>query len=175
MDLKKIIGKISGLLKKFTGKIKDFSKVTPAARPRRKKQAVPGKPGNTWTGLAGKIDVLADRLFSRFPEEKRRTMLFSAGGLAALLLILVITVLAGSFGGPKKGAVPDISKGPQIPSEELFIPGEPDFVPEYLMERDPRRSWSLEDIRPYWKAPADSGLWRDEIKSAVDKLMEAVP
>jgi len=183
MDLKSVIERISKLLNKFTGRIKSFPQVisgdkagvTQESIPRRKKPVFPGNPENIWTRLTGKTDDLADRLFGRFPEDKRRAMLFSAGGLTALLLILAVTILAGSLGRPEKSVTPDISKGPEIPSGELFFPGEPDFVPEYLLEREPRRSWSLEDIRPYWKAPADSGVWRDEIKSGVDKLMEAVP
>jgi len=59
--------------------------------------------------------------------------------------------------------------------EELFIPAEPDFVPEFIFEREKRRFWSLEDIRPYWKAPDSNDRWTEEIKSAVDKLMEGIP
>ena len=68
-----------------------------------------------------------------------------------------------------------MSSGPYIPPEELFIPTEPDFLPEFLLEREPRSSWSLDEIRPYWKNPGTPEFWQEEIKSAVDKLMEGVP
>ena len=182
MDLTKVREKPKELLDKFIGKIKGFPKGKPGTRLRRKEPAALGNLRNTFARFAENTDVLADRFFGRFPEEKRRPMLFSLAGLAALLLILVITVLVASFRGPKKSDPADISTGPQIPSEELFIPGEPDFAPEFMLEREKRRSWSLEDIRPYWRDPASgtspgaaSSIWREEIKSAVDKLMEAVP
>ena len=135
---------------------------------------------NSVSSLLEKTDFLADRLFSRFPQEKRRSMLVASGGLFALLLILLVTLLIASVSGPKKDAVADINSGPRIPLEELFLPEEPDFLPEYLLEKEPKSSWTVEEIRPYWNdpqvsAPANPKIWQEEVKSAVDKLMEAVP
>ena len=127
-----------------------------------------------------KIDTLADRFFHRFPQEKRRSMFIASASLAALLIILLITVLVANVTRPKKDPSTDMRAGPQIPAEELFLPGEPDFLPEYVLEREPRTSWTLEEIRPYWNNPGSSTqgsskIWQDEIKTTVDKLMEAVP
>ena len=130
--------------------------------------AVPGKFRAALTGIV-------DFFTNRFPERKSRLMLFGLGGLAVLFLILVITVLAVNFGKPKESSGPDLAAGPAIPPEELFMPAEPDFLPKYLLQREPRSSWSLGDIRPYWKSPGDPEFWRGEIKSTVDKLMEGVP
>ena len=124
-----------------------------------------------------------------FTPAKRRIILFVLGGVLALLFILLIATLAVNSRRPKGNAVANMTAGPVIPSDELFIPSEPDFLPKFLPEREPRRSWSLEDIRPYWKNPGNpetsagvlqdpgspSDPWRREIKTAVDKLMEAVP
>jgi hypothetical protein len=110
----------------------------------------------------------------RFPERQRKPMLFALGGLVVLFLILVITLAALDLRKEEDAPVSNVT-GPAIPAEELFIPAEPDFVPEFLPAREPRSSWSVEDIRPYWKNPENTELWRGEIKSAVDKLMEAVP
>ena len=101
-------------------------------------------------------------------------MVFIAGGLAALLLILVITAIAFSTRGPREGAAAHQAVH-LIPPEELFIPAEPDFVPDFLLEREPRHFWSVEDIRPYWRVPANPEFWQDLIRSAVDELMESVP
>ena len=124
-----------------------------------------------------KIEAITDRFLGHFPEEKRRIILFTFGGLVALLLILVISTLVIHSGRPKNSASVEVSAGPllNIPPEELFIPAEPDYLPEFLLEREPRHSWSIEDIRPYWKIPENPELWREKIKSAVDKLMEGVP
>jgi hypothetical protein len=108
-----------------------------------------------------------------FLEGKKRLVLFAFGGLAVLLLVLLIAAIA--FNSSEHENVPvNMTAGPYIPTEDLFIPAEPDFLPEYLLEREPRLFWSVEDIRPYWKNPGTPELWREEIKSAVDKLMEGV-
>jgi hypothetical protein len=130
-------------------------------------------PGNMFIILTGKITFITDRLLNRFPAEKRRFILLGFGG--AFLILLITGILIANNGRQKKGASPEMNAGPVIPADELFIPGEPDFVPEYLPEREPRLSWSLEEIRPYWKSPENTELWRGEIKSAIDNLMEGVP
>ena len=106
---------------------------------------------------------------------KKKPLLIGFGALAVLFLVLVIA--AGISNSKKRRmASPDTVVGTlTIPAEELFIPAEPDFVPEFIFEREKRRFWSLEDIRPYWKIPDSSDRWREEIKSAVDKLMEGIP
>ena len=117
---------------------------------------------------------LTDELLARFPENRRRPILFAFGGALVLFFILIIAILTVNPEKPKKISSPDMAAGPAIPPGDLFIPAEPDFLPEFLLERDPRRSWSLEDIRPYWRNPDNSEFWRGEIQSAVDKLMEGV-
>ena len=159
MDLTKWKEKASELLNKFIEALRAF----------------PAALGKICANLSGKIDPLADRLLGRFPEEKRRPILFAFGGLVVLLFILIISTVVIHAGRPKKGDAVEMSAGPRIPPEELFIPTEPDFLPEFLLEREQRSSWSLDDIRPYWKSPGNQELWQDEIKTAVDKLMEAVP
>lgn len=132
------------------------------------------------TGLAAILDFLKGRFLEAFnpgnlPVWKKRLMFFGFGGMAALLLILLIATIALNFGKSKDGSVQNLASGPAIPPEELFIPAEPDFVPQFLPEREPRSFWSLDDIRPYWENPGNSELWQEEIKTEVDKLMEGVP
>jgi hypothetical protein len=64
-----------------------------------------------------------------------------------------------------------------VPPEDLFLPDEPDFLPEVLPERAPREFRPAEDAPPFWTDPGekDSALWRDRVKAAVDELMERVP
>jgi len=132
----------------------------------------------TFAGLAGQSGPLKALLLQkaasfRLPAGKP-PVLFIAGGLAALLLILVITAVALSARGPREGAATHRAVH-LIPPEELFIPAEPDFVPDFLLEREPRHFWSVEDIRPYWRVPANPEFWQGVIRSAVDELMENVP
>ena len=121
------------------------------------------------------MDELADRLLGKIPKEIRKPMLFGFGGLAVILLIMVISFIAASSGGPKKNSSAGIAAGPYIPPDELFIPAEPDFLPDFIPGREPRQSWSAEDARPYWRNPANQDIWREEVKSSVDKLLEGVP
>ena len=127
------------------------------------------------TLVTGKINFITDRLLGHFPEEKRRPVLYIFGALIFIFLILCVTALAVNLRGPKKNVTPDMAVGPAIPAEDLFFPSEPDFLPAFILEREPRFSWSIEDIRPYWRNPEHTEKWREEIKSAVDKLMEGVP
>jgi hypothetical protein len=122
--------------------------------------------------------VLVTRLkdaINNVGPDKKKPLFIGLGALALLFLILIIA--AGiSSSRKRRMASPDAVAGSlTIPTEELFIPAEPDFVPEFIFEREKRRFWSLEDIRPYWRIPDSSDRWREEIKSAVDKLMEGIP
>ena len=173
MDLSKVKEKISGIPAKikgiFTGLLSikfphlkvqafDFSKLP------EKVKAVFTDPGS-----------FVNRLIDRIPAERKRPVLIGLGGLFGLLLILLIVIHAVKPGRQRDNSLQAAARGLVIPQEELFIPEEPDFIPEFILEREPRRYWSLEDIRHYWRAPEKNERWREEIKSAVDKLMEVVP
>ena len=132
--------------------------------------------------LAGKAGPLPARLSQGLASirllaaaEKKRPVLFIAGGLAALLLVLAVAALALNSRGPRESAPAGMRAAHAIPSEELFIPDEPDFLPPFLLEREPRHFWSVEDIRPYWRSPGNPEFWQGVIRSAVDELMENVP
>ena len=131
--------------------------------------------GELCASFTGKIASTTDRLLDRFPQNKKRPMLFAIGAAALLFIILLIAALALNSQGPRQSAIAGIGITLNIPPEELFIPDEPDFIPDFLLERESRNSWSIEDIRPYWRNPGNWELWRREIQSAVDSLMESVP
>ena len=179
MDLAKLKEKVKNLLsflKAAPGKLIPQKTGPKAKNPKRKSRRSfdPAPIKKTGARLIGKIDIFLDPFLSRFPDEKRRPIMYGMGGLVVLLLILIIS-LAAHPGKPKATVQPAIAAGPFIPAEDLLLPAEPDFVPEFLLEREPRSSWSLEDIRPYWRSPGNPGHWRDEVKAAVDKIMEGVP
>ena len=127
-----------------------------------------------FSNISSGVHSLSDRYLERFPEEKRQPILMGIGGAAVLLLVIIIVALANTSGKSKKDSAPEITAVFSIPPEQLFIPAEPDFLPDYLLEREPRSYWTIEDIRPYWKSPGNYELWQGEIKNAVDKLMEGV-
>ncbi|MDR1862534.1 MAG: hypothetical protein LBQ67_01295 [Treponema sp.] len=126
--------------------------------------------------LDEKAGPLADKFLSRLPEEKRRPLLFCFGGILVLLICLIVITLVMSLGGPREGEGQEAVEL-TIPVEELFFPGEPDFVPSILLEREPRRFWTADDAGPFWKDPGELGRdqWLKEMELVIDKLMEGVP
>jgi hypothetical protein len=141
------------------------------------------------SGLKEIISGIPERIKEAFPvmvtrikdvinnigPNKRKPLFIGFGALALLFLILIIAAGISSSGKRRRASPDAVAGNLSIPTEELFIPAEPDFVPEFIFEREKRRFWSLEDIRPYWRIPDTSDRWREEIKSAVDKLMEGIP
>jgi hypothetical protein len=107
---------------------------------------------------------------------KKKIMLFGLVGVAVLLIVGIwVIVIVENASKSGSAGISNIVSGPSIPSEDLFYPREPDFLPDFLPEREMRRFWTLDDIRPYWKAPGNSVWWMEEIISTVDSLMEGVP
>jgi hypothetical protein len=89
----------------------------------------------------------------------------------------MITAILAINTGKSKNISPSaaMTTGPSIPADDLFIPGEPDFIPDYILGKEKRSFWSVEDLKPYWKTPGNHEFWRSEIKSEMDKLLEGVP
>jgi len=130
---------------------------------------------NAFARTQKKLKSLTNRFLGRLPKEKKIPVLICLGGLAAILVILIITSIAAGIGGTKRSAASNTAISLHIPPDEFFIPSEPDFVPDFLLGREPRQSWSVETIRPFWRSPGNHDLWRGEIKTAVELLLEAVP
>jgi hypothetical protein len=92
-----------------------------------------------------------------------------------LIFGILAIIIVENAGKSESTGISNIASGSSIPSDEWFFPREPDFLPGFLPERERRRFWTLDDIRPYWKAPGNSPWWMEEIISTVDSLMEGVP
>jgi hypothetical protein len=131
-------------------------------------------PGKLKGFLDEKAGPLADRLLARIPREKQKPFFFCLGGIVVVLICLIVIILAAGVGRPeKKEEAAELT----IPSEELFFPGEPDFVPSLLFEREPRQFWTPDDIEPFWEDPEKLGRdqWLKEMELVIDKLVEDVP
>ena len=185
MDLSGIKGKINGILEKVKGISKyagGIFKKTKRPKTKRPKTRRPkSRTAFSKTKAFKKPRFLSDlldllnSLLDRVGPNKKKPLLIGFGALAGFFLVLAI--VAGILSSKKKQVVSPkiVAEGAGIPADELFIPAEPDFLPEFVFEREKRSFWSLEDIRPYWKAPDKNDRWIEEIKSAVDKLMEGIP
>ena len=131
--------------------------------------------------LKEKIHTITHRIASRLDAmkpEKRRIFFISLVALFTLLLVIILLAVNTSSGQDSGRGGINSAQGLvnlSIPHDELFFPDEPDFVPEYLLEREPRLIWTIDDIRPYWRIPENNDFWLNEIRSAVDLLMEGIP
>ena len=126
-------------------------------------------------GLSGLFSGHSDDALQDDPlAGKKRLILFGLVGAVVLVFGIIITVIVINV-RPKNTDAINISAGLSIPAEEFFYPSEPDFLPGFLPEREPRRFWTLDDIRQYWKVPGNSDWWMEGIISTVDSLMEGVP
>jgi len=154
MDLSGLKEKINGILENIRG--------------------IPGKIKMPafFSDLAARFNSILDQ---HFGPEKKKPLLIGSGALIGVFLILIVAHGVSSSEKRRTISPESAPEGLTIAMEELFIPAEPDFVPEFIFEREKRRFWSLEDIRLYWRTPDSSDRWREEIKLAVDKLMEGIP
>jgi len=125
--------------------------------------------------LRGLYHRVLDALIYRFPalEDSRNQKLCGLGVLALLLFIIAIALMTGQA-RRNTGAPQALASGLPISGDELFLPAEPDLVPDILLERLPRPMWTIEDIRPFWTPPGDEEFWAGELRRAVDQLLEGV-
>jgi hypothetical protein len=128
--------------------------------------------------LRGELKKKLDTLFILIPLD-RRVVLTVAIGVPVIMILVVAGISMSSKDTPveKPAAAPVNSAATRrIPSEDLFIPEEPDFVPGVLLEREKREQWSVDDAMPWWQDPLKDGdqEWRDQIEKTVDEIMENV-
>jgi hypothetical protein len=135
--------------------------------------------GTFFSGLAG----TAKKLFSRLAEaaaSHRRIVLIAAAGLLVIILLLVVlaaVTFRGGGGTARNTETPALPENRAFLPEDFFLPYEPDFVPDVLLEREPRNGWTEEDARPFWTDPlkGNEEAWRKRIESGVDGILEQVP
>ncbi len=99
--------------------------------------------------------------------------------IACLALALVLLVGGGKAKGDGLSAAElGAEFAPRaIASAELFLPAEPDFLPDLIRSRERRTAWKAEDAAPYWTDPAslESAPLTDAATAAIDALLETVP
>jgi len=134
--------------------------------------------GEKTAGLRAELKKKLDTLFILFPVDRRVVLTVVIGVPVILVLVLAGISMTTKDTAPVKPAAPPVNRDAnrRIPSEDLFIPDEPDFVPGVLLEREKREQWSVEDAMPWWQDPLKDGdqEWRDQIEKTVDVIMENV-
>jgi hypothetical protein len=110
-----------------------------------------------------------------------RLVMISLGGLGVILCLLVVLAVV-NYRRAHPPAVPppalsEVFEPLPIPPEELFMPDEPDFLPDILWEQEPRESWTPEDALPFWTDPLTGNrrVWQGRAEGAIDELLERLP
>lgn len=113
----------------------------------------------------------------------RKSLLLIGGCTAGILLLVLLLVMLIRI-NHNQDEMRRTSRGenrllmPQaITQEEIFPPHEPDFLPEVLLDREPRSSWTDEDAEQFWNDPLNENpdVWKNRIIEAVDDLLENIP
>ncbi|GHV18748.1 hypothetical protein FACS189493_8330 [Spirochaetia bacterium] len=122
-------------------------------------------------GLPGKVEGLL--------KISRKQVLIGLGVVGALCVLVVVIVIVNVGPAPReqKQDIREAFRTRDIPPEELFLPPEPDFLPEVILERERRPAWTPEDAAPFWTDPLEDGpeAYTELLTTAVDQLMERVP
>jgi len=129
-------------------------------------------------GLRGRLKEKLDKLLARLPADRRIILTVAIGVPVILLLFIIGASLLFKSKTVTPKALPENSViTRRIPAEDLFLPGEPDFVPDVMLEREKRTQWTADDAMPWWQDPLKDGEqeWRDQIEKTVDEIMESVP
>jgi len=108
--------------------------------------------------------------------QKRRLILVCTAAFSLILTLSVIIPLAGKGKKAPEEYERTTIISP-IPAGELFIPGEPDFIPGVLPGRDRRTVWTEEDAAEHWQDPLRQGeeQWRKQIEDTIEELLERIP
>jgi hypothetical protein len=118
-----------------------------------------------------------------FFQTQRRVILLCLGG-AAVVLILGLVLAALLRGNARSaraaaaaGELTELFKPLPIAPEDIFLPEEPDVLPEFIPARPQREAWTAADAAEYWTDPlaGKEALWRDRYSEAVEDMLEAVP
>jgi hypothetical protein len=140
--------------------------------------------GDTFLSIKSKVARVTAGLLQGVRKILRghiRLVMISLGGLGIILCLLMILGMVNyRRAHPPAVSPPALSEvfAPlPIPPEELFMPDEPDFLPEILWEQEPRESWKTEDTLPFWTDPLKDNrrVWQGRVEGAIDELLERLP
>jgi len=133
--------------------------------------------GTILTDLSEKIKNALSSFAEFIRSHSRIAILVAAAFLLVILLLLVLSIMSHrqSKAEQESRPVPQGSSGGA--AEDFFLPYEPNFVPDILLEKEPRDAWTEEDARPFWTDPMDGneGVWQKRIEKGIDSLLEHIP
>ncbi|MDR2481390.1 MAG: hypothetical protein LBD07_03740 [Spirochaetaceae bacterium] len=125
------------------------------------------------SNLTGSVFIRVKTLFSRKDVLILIAVFAFLGVLSVVSTIIFVKV---SQGGAKKPAAP-LFRADKISGEDIFLPNEPDFLPEVLFEQEQKKQWTQDDAEQYWTDPREFGgeLLQEKMSGIIDKIMERIP
>ena len=111
----------------------------------------------------------------------RKFLFIGIGAMGILLTLCIVIIARGFISGPAAGtgfrSSGDAAETRLIPPEDLFLPDEPEFTPEFIPEREQRTVWTTADAEPYWIDPLSEGSEKyiNTVDTTINNLMERVP
>ncbi|MCL2277608.1 MAG: hypothetical protein FWC21_06885 [Treponema sp.] len=109
-------------------------------------------------------------------DQKKKLILACTAAFAFILTIAVVISISATNNNDTQAQPERLTVIFPIPVDEIFLPDEPDFLPDVLLERERRLYWSEQDASEYWQDPLRSGeeTWRVMIETSIDDLLERV-
>jgi hypothetical protein len=106
-----------------------------------------------------------------------------AGGAVCVAGVIVVVVLGTrdveekATVAPKKAALP-LREG-TIEKADVFLPPEPDYVPDFVPPRPRRQEWTPSQMEEFWTPPSGLGDsaedLREKLSDTMDNIMERIP
>ena len=116
--------------------------------------------------------------FQNLTAAKKQRLAIICTVVFALILTISVFISMRIPSAETAPAAPErITIHSPIPLDELFLPDEPDFIPDVILERERRQSWTEDDAMEFWQDPLRFGeeIWRNNIETAINELLERVP
>lgn len=123
-------------------------------------------------------DRPAGKLRKLFAGKMARIALVLFASLAFAVPLAVILAARIATGIPKKEPRAEITFEPDpIAAPDLFIPDEPDFLPQIILEQEQRTAWTNADAAEFWTDPLEFSdeFWRQKVSESIDRLLEPLP
>jgi hypothetical protein len=130
-----------------------------------------GDAAGSLADIVSRPVTLLKKIWSK-PLVRLCTALFA--GICIVVPVLTVFFVKINEHSKKKAELPAAPRA--AAASEIFLPEEPDFLPQVLLQRESSTVWTLEDGKKYWNAPQEDGgiIWLDTIEKTIDTLLEKV-